>query len=153
MRHRGFDFSLDVGQNAEVLFDPREELRGLPGPRERLEKMLARLLQLAGPQIQPAERIERFGGEKIVPLFAGDAIAAIAEIPRRRRLVAVMAHDGEPPQCLGQYRTLAGSLGGHDGGFETLDRLWNACRPFTGACFVQQIGRRSTRQPHIPRSG
>src|SRR2546426_5158423 len=90
MRHRGFDLSLDVGQNAEVLFDPRQQLRGFAAPRERLEKMRARVLQLAGPQIQPAQRVERFGGEKVTPLFAGDGVAAIAQLPCRGRFVAVM---------------------------------------------------------------
>ena len=152
MRHRGLDLSLDVGQNAEVLFDPREELRSLPGTGERLEKMLARFLQLAGPQIQPAERIERFRGEKIVPLLAGDGVTAVAELPCRSRFVAVMAHDGQPSQRLSQHRALTGPLGSDDGGFETLDGLGDACGPFTGARFIQQVGCRATRQPHTPRS-
>src|SRR2546423_15019046 len=104
MRHRGLNLSLDVRENAEVLFDPREELRGLSGTRERLEEMLARLLQLAGPQIQPAERIERFRAEKIIPLFAVDGVAGGAEFPRRSRFVAVMGRDGPPPQRHSQQR-------------------------------------------------
>jgi hypothetical protein len=129
----------DVGENAEVLLDARAQFTRLSATLECLLEVAARLVGGARSEGKAPHRVQRLGGEYFVAETAGDFVAAVAELARAGRLVAMMQHDGETPQRLGQHRPLAVALGGGDRRFEALNRLRNAGIPLAGPRFVQQV--------------
>ncbi len=93
--------------------------------------MRARVLHRAGPQRQPAHRVQCLAGEDIVAHVAGDLVAAFAQLARPGRLVAVMQHDGQAPQRFGEDCSLAVALSGGDRGFVTVNRFGDTGVPLT----------------------
>ena len=133
----------DVRENAEVLLDACEELAGLPAALERLEEVPARLFHRARAQRETAHGVECFAGEHVVAERARDFVAAVTEVARPGRLVAMMQHDGEPPQRLGENRLFAGAFGSGNRRLVELYGFGDARGAFAAARVVQQIGCRS----------
>ncbi len=139
MRHRLAQVPLDVRQDAEVLLDPRAQLADLATSLQRLEEVPARVLDRAGLHVQPAERVQRFGGEQVVAGVASHAVAAATQLTRCGRLVAEMAHHGNPSQRLRQHRRLRRAFRRGDRRFIAADRLRNTRGPLLRPRVVQQV--------------
>ncbi len=146
---------LDVGQDPQVLLHPRAQLAALASPLQRLHEVPPGILDCAGLHVQPAERVQRFPGEHLVAGVAGDAVAAAAQLPRFRRLVAVLAQHRQPSQRLGQHDPLARALGRGDRRLIDLHRFGNAPGPLPGPRVLQQVRRGAHRRARtrLPGSG
>ena len=133
------ELAADVREDPQVHLDPGTDLARFAAPLERLQEIGAGLIDRAGPQRQTAHRVQRLGGEKVVAQRTRDLEAAIAEVPRPRRFVAVMQHDGEAPQRLGQHGPLVATLGRGNRAFIQPHRFGYARGALFGARLVQEI--------------
>ena len=131
------ELAADVREDPQVHLDPGTDLARFAAPLERLQEIGAGLIDRAGPQRQTAHRVQRLGGEKVVAQRTRDLEAAIAEVARPRRFVAVMQHDGEAPQRLGEHRALVATLGRGNRRFVQVDGLGDTGGALFGARVMQ----------------
>jgi hypothetical protein len=103
----------------------------------------ARVFHAARTQREPAHRVQCLGGEDVVGEAAGHLVAAVAELARARRLIAMVQDDRQPAQRFRQDRLIAGALRDRNRGFVELDGFRYAGSSLLDASFVQQIDSRT----------
>src|SRR5690348_10993521 len=94
---RLFEVSLDVREDAEVLFGPCAKLAGRSAEADGLEEGPAGFFERARRQVETTDGVERLGGENVTAELAGDLIALPAQLPGPSGLIALMEHHGQPP--------------------------------------------------------
>ena len=115
VRQRFGQGTLDVGQDPEILFGAPPELGAGYAQLERLVKLLPRLRDEAGLEVEARKRVQRLRGEHRVTHTGRGLVASLAQLAGDSWLVSQMVHHAQPAERFGQDAPLTLALGGADG--------------------------------------
>src|SRR5205807_2216122 len=140
-RQRFVEVSLNVRENPQVLLGSGTELAAVPAQLQRAQEVATCVGDGGGLEVDPAERVERFRREQVVPRGVRHGVTGVAEPSRLVGLVAMVTDDGEAAQRLREGGGFPRHLGGCDRGLVRRDGVGHAGGALLRAGVAQQVRR------------